>query len=102
MQFISLWCAQLEDSHFNTWAMAEEAREFETDSFVRGYQVCWMPVVGEQLACEREEGNPRDRYAVIVKKVITYIVGYVPRNILTLCLLFIRRGSTMLMDSANI
>jgi len=40
--------------------MAEETREFETDSFVCGYHVYWMPVIGEQLVCKREEGNPRD------------------------------------------
>jgi len=27
-----------------------------------------MPVIGEQLVCEREEGNSRDRYVVAVKK----------------------------------
>jgi len=51
--------------------MAEETREFETDSSVCGYHVYqkkWMPVIGEQLVCKREEGNPRDRYAVAVKK----------------------------------
>jgi len=51
--------------------MAEETREFKTDSFVHGYHVCWTPVIGEQLVCEREEGNPRDRYAVVVKKLVT-------------------------------
>jgi len=50
---------ELEDSCFNTCAMAEETREFETDSFVRSYRVCWTLVIGEQLVCEREEGNPR-------------------------------------------
>jgi len=48
---------ELEDSHFNTCTIAEERREFETDSFVRGYHVCWMSVIGEQLVCEREEVN---------------------------------------------
>jgi len=61
---------ELEDSHFNTCTMAEK-KEFETDSFVHGYHVCWMLLIGEQLVCEREEGNPRDRYAVAVKKVVT-------------------------------
>ena len=53
--------------------MAEETREFETDSFVCGYHVCWMPVIGEQLVCEREEGKPRDRYVVylVLKKLVT-------------------------------
>ena len=41
--------------------------EFETDSSVHGYHVYqdnWTPVIGERLNCEREEENPRDRYAV--------------------------------------
>jgi len=28
-------------------------------------------VIGEQLVCERDEGNSRDRYAVAVKKLVT-------------------------------
>jgi len=40
--------------------MAEETKEFETDSFVCGYHVYWTLVIGEKLVCEREEGNPRD------------------------------------------
>jgi len=55
--------------------MAEETREFEMDSFVHGYHVYWMQVIGEQLVCEREEGNPRDRYAVVSKTVVTYVVA---------------------------
>jgi len=31
----------------------------------------WTPVIGEKLVCEREEGNPRDRYEVAIKKVVT-------------------------------
>ena len=45
--------------------------EFETDSSVRGYHVYqdnWTPVIGERLNCEREEENPRDRYAVPIRK----------------------------------
>jgi len=33
--------------------------------------MCWTPVIGEQLVCEREEGNPRDQDAVVVKKLVT-------------------------------
>jgi len=50
---------ELEDSHFNTCTMAEETRESKTDSFIHGYHVYWTPVIGEQLVCEREEGNPK-------------------------------------------
>jgi len=55
---------KLEDSYFNMCAMAEETREFETDSFVSSYHVCWTLVIGERLVCEREEENLSDRYAV--------------------------------------
>ena len=36
---------------------------------VRGYHVykVWDAVVGETHQCEREDGNERDRYAVVVK-----------------------------------
>ena len=38
---------------------------YETDSCVRGFHInqdIWTPVIGEELLCEREEGNPNDRY----------------------------------------
>ena len=47
--------------------------EFETDSSVRGYHVYqdnWTPVIGERLNCEREEENPRDRYAVVIRNAV--------------------------------
>ena len=47
--------------------------EFETDSSVRVfhvYQDNWTPVIGEQLNCEREEENPRDRYAVVIRNAV--------------------------------
>ena len=70
-QLISLWCAQIRRVTFYTCTMEEETREFKTDSIVRGYHVCWTPVIGEQLVCEREDGNSRDQYAVAVEKVVT-------------------------------
>ena len=57
--------------------------EFETDSSVRGYHVYqdnWSPVIGERLNCEREEENPRDRYAVAIRKSGD-TVGHVPCSI---------------------
>jgi len=51
--------------------MAEETREFETDCFVCGYHVYWIPVIGEQLVCERKGGNLKDQYTVAVEKVVT-------------------------------
>ena len=47
--------------------------EFETDSSVRGYRVYqdnWTPLIGERLNCEREEENPRDRYAVAIRNAV--------------------------------
>ena len=70
---------------------------YETASVVRGYHVyksIWTPVIGEELLCEREEGNPSDRYAVSVLDLST-VVGHVPRHISTLCNVFIRRGGSI-------
>ena len=47
--------------------------ETERDCCIRGYHVykdIWEAAVGESLTCERETNNPRDRYAVAVKKEI--------------------------------
>ena len=58
------------------------AEEFETDSSVYGYYVYqgnWTPIIGEQLNCVREDENPRDCYAVAIKKSGN-IVGHVPRS----------------------
>ena len=44
---------------------------FETVSNVKGYRVyqgIWVPKIGETLSTEREPGNPKDKYAVCVKK----------------------------------
>ena len=58
------------------------AEEFETNSSIRGYHVYqgnWTPIIGEQLNCEREDENPRDRYAVAIKRSGNIIV-HVPRT----------------------
>ena len=55
------------------------AEEFETNSSVHGYHVYqdnWTCVVGEQLIQEREEGNPRDCYAVAIKKSKPHAMQY--------------------------
>jgi len=77
--------------------MALRRTTYETNSCVRGYHVyqdIWTPVIGEQLVCEREEDNPTDRYAVVVLD-ISAVVGHVPRNISTLCNVFLRRGGSI-------
>ena len=72
---------------------------FVVDSKMRGYHVykeIWPnPIIGEELPCEREIGNPHDLSAVAVKKLITgewKIVGHVPRRISPLSWSFIRGG----------
>ena len=71
--------------------------QFEINSSIRSYHVYqdnWTPVVGEQLLCKREEGNPRDRYALAIKKTRD-TMGHVSHNISTVCSLFIRRGGAI-------
>ena len=58
----------------------------------RVYQTIWdaHAVVGESLQCAREVLNEHDRYSVAVKKN-GVIIGYLPRKVSRLCLLFLRR-----------
>ena len=53
---------------------------FETVCNLKGYHVyqgIWVPKIGETLLTEREPGNPKDKYAVCVKKN-ECIVGHLP------------------------
>ena len=71
--------------------------ETEKDCCIRGYHVykdIWEAAVGESLTCERETNNPRDRYAVAVKKSET-VIGHLPRKVARLCSLFLLRGGTI-------
>ena len=54
----------------------------------------WDAIIGEELPCERETGNERDRYAVAIKKDGT-IIGHLPRKISRPCSLFLRRGNSI-------
>ena len=66
--------------------------ELTVDSCIRGHHVfknVWTPTVGEQLTCQREIGNNKDRYAVVVLRNRT-TVGHVPRKILLLAPCFSR------------
>ena len=66
-------------------AMNEELPIVTTNSFetvfnVKGYRVykgIWVPKIGETLSTEREPGNPKDKYAVCVKKN-GCILGHLP------------------------
>jgi len=58
------------------------------------YKDIWLPLRGETLACQREEGNVYDPFAVkVVKSGV--IVGHVPRRISSTCSLFLRHGGTI-------
>lgn len=70
---------------------------FQISSMVRGYhkyQHIWEAVVGETLPCNREVGNIHNPYAVSIKKG-DLVVGHVPKKVLCLCSLFLRRGGTI-------
>ena len=76
---------------------------FTFESMIRGYheyQLIWgVPGVGEELNCYCELRNSHDPYAVAVKKWIggeRRVVGHLPRIISAICLLFIRRGGSIL------
>jgi len=51
-------------------------------------------VNGEELLCEREPTNRRDRYAVAVIKH-DVVIGHLPRRISRVCSLFFRRGGNI-------
>ena len=51
----------------------------------------WEAATGEILICD----DGRDRYAVAVKKSGT-IIGHLPRKLSRVCLLFLRRGGTII------
>ena len=71
-----------------------EEMEFRMTSCVRGYHVyqrVWEAVIGENLECERETSNEKDRYAVVAKKAET-IIGHLPKKISRICSLFLSRG----------
>ena len=46
--------------------------------------------IGENLECERETSNKKDRYTVIAKKAET-IIGHLPKKISWICSLFLLR-----------
>jgi len=67
---------------------------FTLNSCIRGYHVykdIWDPPIGEIVVCQRENRNPRDPYAVALRKD-SVTVGHVPRMISCICTLFLRRG----------
>ena len=67
--------------------------DFKWPCCIRGYhiykEIC-DAAIGEHLACERENSNNHDLYAVAVTKDRT-IVGHHPRKVSRVCSLFLRR-----------
>ena len=59
------------------------ADEFEIYSCIRGYREYkdrWQAAVGEQLECDRELRNMKDRYAVTMRRQgIT--IGHLPQKL---------------------
>ena len=61
---------------------------------MRGYYVykdIWATVVGEELPCQREDGNRANPFAVAVVRGEA-IIGHVPKKILSVCSLYLRKG----------
>ena len=52
------------------------------------------PIVGKELICQRELGNPRDPFAMSVLNKTT-IFGHVPRKVSVICSMFLQTGGTI-------
>ena len=73
------------------------AATFTLVNCIRGYHVyknVWEPGFGDSVCCQCEDRNPQDPYAVAVKKDDTTF-GHVPRTILCICMLFLKREGTI-------
>ena len=67
------------------------------ESCIRGfhvYQDIWTPATGERLACQAEDSNSFDPYAVAIRRDAD-VIGHVPHKISAACSLFVRRGGTL-------
>ena len=76
---------------------------FSVEAVIHGYheyKSIWLdPVMEEELSCEREIGNAHDTHAVAICKTVNgevKTVRHVPRNISSICSIFIRRGGSIL------
>ena len=64
---------------------------FSVTAMVRGHRVyhsIWNAEVAEELPCLRETANPAAVFAVDIKKKYI-IVGHVPKNISSICSVFL-------------
>ena len=83
--------------------MSDGYCRFSLESMIRGYHeykpIWGDPMLGEELECKREPGNPHDTHAVTVIKLMSgsnVTVGHLPRAILLICSIFIRHGGTIM------
>ena len=70
---------------------------FSFESFITGHHIykdIWSPTLGEKLVCEREHGNPHDKYAISVVKNGA-IVGHIPRNVAKPCFYALVTGASI-------
>ena len=75
-------------------ASQRERSVFEKESLVRGHHICkvyWTPVIEEEITLVTEDDNEHDEHAVSVMKD-GYSVGHVPRSLLKVSWLFLKRG----------
>ena len=71
------------------------------DSCVRGYHVyneIWNYTIGDTLTAKPEFGNVHGPYAVAVVTPDDVVVGHLPRNISSLCHLFLRKSGHILVQ----
>ena len=67
---------------------------FEIEAMVRRHHIykdVWSAVIDEEFSCKREDSNCFDPFAVAVCNG-DIVIGHVPRKIISVCLLYIRRG----------
>ena len=57
--------------------------------------------MGEELACQREEGSPNNVYAVAVKTIAGIIVDHLPRKISAASYLIFRWSGTIMCQVAG-
>ena len=67
---------------------------YTIESSVRGHHVYkeyWTPVIGQTLHTRKEEGNPKDKYAVAVAKE-ERTVGHMPQEVSRISWYFLDNG----------
>ena len=79
-------------SQHNPIVSKREIPHVKIQSCIRGFHVykeVWTPVMKEILTCSRESKNLHDPFAVkVFKSEIIAIIGYMSRNISSVCSLF--------------